>query len=295
MGKTKKNIPLYSIDTFRSHETQGYPYQVEIFDANRHFGVEFPHRHDFYEILFIHKGSGIYIIDDIEYEITPPCIFFLSSGQVHELTISKDIEGYIFLFTADFYNLHHQNKGKLLEFPFFLSTERRNPPLKLKNISDIEFIKQLYQRAIDTSNADTIFKTEIIESLLHALLVTSKSLYPINDPEAQTNKSNILVKNFLALLESNYHKHLRIQDYASALNISPNHLTYVMKQVTGKTTNELIQEKQIIEIKRLLLYSDLNINEIAEKMHFIDQSYFTKFFKSHCGISPLQYRKLQKN
>lgn len=289
--KKIKNIPLYSIDSFRSIDKKGKPYQVEVFDANRHFGVEFPHRHDFYEILFLSKGTGIYKIDDIEYEIQPPCIFFLSSGQVHELILSKDIEGYIFLFTSDFYNIHQQNKSKLLEFPFFLTTERRNPPLIINKKTDKDFITGLFVKAIEIAGSEIGNNGEMIESILNLLLVTFKSLYPSVEIDAQTNKSNILVKNFLVLLESNYYKNLKIQDYAEKLNVSPNHLTYVVKQITGKTSNELLMEKCILEIKRLLLYSELGISEIAVKMNFIDQSYFTKFFKKQVGLSPLVYRK----
>src|ERR1035437_4794451 len=143
----KTNIPVHKLDKFHSDKDRSNLYQVEVFDANRHFAVQYPHRHDFYEVLFLTKGSGYHIIDENQYEIHPPCIFFLSPGQAHSLSLSTDIDGFIFLFTSEFYLLNQKNKSRLLEFPFFFSTERNNPPLLLQNEHDVAFLCQLFIRA----------------------------------------------------------------------------------------------------------------------------------------------------
>ncbi|MDR1761986.1 MAG: AraC family ligand binding domain-containing protein, partial [Bacteroidales bacterium] len=78
--KHTQSIPVYSLQNF-SKEQLNRQFQVETFDANRHFAVEYPHRHDFFEILFLSKGSGRHIIDSNVYEVKPPCVFFLSPGQ----------------------------------------------------------------------------------------------------------------------------------------------------------------------------------------------------------------------
>lgn len=67
------------------------------------------------------------------------------------------------------------------------------------------------------------------------------------------------------------------------LAITPNHLTQTVKQLTGKTSNGIIQEKQLLEIKRLLIHTNLGVSEIANQLNFADQSYFTKFFKKLTG------------
>ena len=74
------------------------------------------------------------------------------------------------------------------------------------------------------------------------------------------------------------------------LNITSNHLTQVLKQFTDRTTNDILQSKQLLEIKRLLLHTNLGVSEIAHQLNFADQSYFTKFFKKTTGMTPMKFR-----
>ena len=284
------NIPIYSLDRFSSSDKQGKGFQVEVFDANRHFSVEYPHRHDFYEVLYLSGGSGYHIIDSNKYKIEPPCVFFMTPGQTHKLELSHDIDGYIFLFSPDFYLLNQSNKNKLLGFPFFHSVNRQNPPLYLANTNDNLFLKNLFERGcIEVKNDND--NQEIIRSLLDLILLTCNRLYPNENGVLLNNKGHILVKKFLQLIEENYQKNLKVNDYADILAITANHLTQLVKQITGKTTIEILQEKNILEIKRLLLYTNLSVTQIATQMNFVDQSYFTKYFKKCTGQTPLDFRK----
>jgi AraC family transcriptional regulator, transcriptional activator of pobA len=288
---TKPNkIPIYGLDKFRSADKNGKDFQVEVFDANRHFSVEYPHRHDFYEVLYLSGGSGYHIIDSNKYKIEPPCIFFMTPGQTHKLELSHDIDGYIFLFSRDFYLLNQSNKNKLLGFPFFHSVSRQNPPLYLADKNDNTFFKNLFERGcLEVVNNHN--NEEIIRSLLDLILLTCNRLYPEGNDNLKNNKSHILVKKFLQLIEENYQKNLKVNDYADRLAITANHLTQVVKQITGKTTIEILQEKNILEIKRLLLYTNLTVSEIATQMNFADQSYFSKYFKKSTGQTPYEFRK----
>ena len=122
-------IPVYSLHDFSSSENESQQFQVEVFDANRHFAVKYPHQHDFFEVLYLLKGSGFHVIDGNKYEINPPCVFFMSPGQAHKIEFSNDIEGYIFIFTAEFYLINNSNQNRLIEFPFFFTIRQDNPPL----------------------------------------------------------------------------------------------------------------------------------------------------------------------
>jgi AraC-like DNA-binding protein/mannose-6-phosphate isomerase-like protein (cupin superfamily) len=281
-----KGIPVYSLDKFRKSGAGNLMYQVEVFDANRHFKVTYPHRHDFYEVLYLSNGSGFHIIDSNKYEIKPPCIFFLSPGQAHRLELSSDIDGFIFLFTAEFYLVNQTNKNKLLEFPFFFSVSQNNPPLIIHDKNDDNFISGLFSRG-----CDEIEKVDIIHSILEVLLLTCDNLYPEEFTSVQKGKGQIMVKNFLKLIEENYQNNLSVSEYAQMLAVTPNHLTQLVKQITGKTSIELLQDKLIVETKRLLIHSNQTVSQIADMMNFGDQSYFTKYFKNKTGITPLQYRK----
>lgn len=289
MTKSNINIPIYSIDKFSSSDNPNKRFQVEVFDANRHFKVEYPHRHDFYEVLYLSGGSGFHIIDSNKYKIEPPCVFFMTPGQTHKLELSKDIDGYIFLFARDFYLLNQSDKNKLLTFPFFHSVTRQNPPLLLRNNDDDIFLKSLFIRGANYVKNQTE-TDEIIRSLLDLILLTCVQLYPREHSILPNNKGHITVKKFMLLIEENYKQNLNVNDYAKMLSITANHLTQLVKFTTGKTTIEILQEKNILEIKRQLLYTNLTVTEIAAEMNFADQSYLTKYFKKSTGQTPLQYR-----
>lgn len=285
-----EQLPVYSLHNFSSPERKSQQFQVEVFDANRHFSVKYPHRHDFFEVLFLQKGSGFHVIDGNKYEITPPCVFFMSPGQAHKLELSNDIEGFIFIFTSDFYLLNRSNPNSLIEFPFFYTIHQDNPPLLLGNADDVRFLEMLFHRGIQEISSNDSANTELLRSLLDLILTTCATLYPINENSLNKGKGQILVKRFFHVLEENYQRNLSLSEYAGMIGITTNHLTQTVKLLTGKTSSQIIRSKQLLEIKRLLLHTNLNVSEIAAQLNFEDQSYFTKFFKRETGLTPLQYR-----
>lgn len=287
---SSEQLPVYSLHNFSSPERKSQQFQVEVFDANRHFSVKYPHRHDFFEVLYLHHGSGYHVIDGNNYEIKPPCVFFMSPGQAHKLELSNDIEGYIFIFTADFYLLNRRNPNSLIEFPFFYTIHQDNPPLHLTNPEDVRFLEALFRQSIAEANANGESKMEMLRSILDLILTTCAARYHENEHLSQKGKGQIMVKQFFHLLEENYAQNLQINRYAEMIGVTPSHLTQTVKMLTGKTSSQMIKAKQMLEIKRLLAHTNLSVSEIASQLNFEDQSYFTKFFKRETGLTPLQFR-----
>ncbi|MCX6238916.1 MAG: AraC family transcriptional regulator [Bacteroidia bacterium] len=251
---------------------------------------KYPHRHDFFEVLYLQKGSGYHVIDGNKYEIKPPCVFFMSPGQAHKLELSQDIEGYIFIFTADFYLLNRSNQNSLIEFPFFYTIHQDNPPLLLHNEGDIRFLGTLFRQGITEIDQTGDHTLEMLRSILDLILTTCAARYPVNDNLLNKGKGQILVKKFFHLIEENNQNNLSLSDYAGLIGVTANHLTQTVKVLTGKTSLQIIKSKQLLEIKRLLVHTSLNVSEIANQLNFEDQSYFSKFFKRETGLTPLQYR-----
>ncbi len=287
------NIPTYGINKFNRSSQPEIHYQVEVFDANRAFQVEYPHRHHgFYEILYLKAGTGNHVIDFKSYEIKPHSIFFLSPGQVHTLDLSDDISGYIFLFTSEFYLLNKQNKNRLLEFPFFFHLQEETPPLYLEASSGIEKADYLFRQACEALLLeDREDKEESLAAILDLILLYCKQAYPVNMAVKNTNRRSMLVKRFKQLIEENYHLNFAVRDYAEKLAVTPNHLTETVRELTGRTSNDMIHERTIIEAKKLLRYTELSVSQVAYELHFKDPSYFARFFKKHAGLSPDQFRK----
>ncbi|WP_321374800.1 AraC family transcriptional regulator [uncultured Draconibacterium sp.] len=289
MKSRAENIPVYSLHNFSSEERASQQFQVEVFDANRHFAVKYPHRHDFFEVLYLQKGTGSHVIDGNKYDIEPPCVFFMSPGQAHKIEFSHDIEGFIYIFTSEFYLLNQRNPNRLIEFPFFFTIRQNNPPLLLTEKSDMLFLENLFKKGIEEIKQEDAYSVDILRSVLDLILTTCAALYPY-DENRWKGKGHIVVKKFFQLLEEHFHENLSVAEYADIMALTPNHLTQTVSQLTGKTSSQVIKSKQIIEIKRLLAHTNLSVSEIATTMNFPDQSYFAKFFKREVGLSPLQFR-----
>ncbi|ABG57989.1 helix-turn-helix domain-containing protein [Cytophaga hutchinsonii] len=292
MKHKPEHIPVYSIDKFSKKTADGAQYNVEIFNKDRDFKVAYPHRHDdFYEILFITKGTGTYIIDLQEYEIKPNTVFFLSPGQIHEISFSPDIYGYIFLFSSGFYLSNKNDPYKLFEFPFFYSLQYNNPPLYLTKASAIEELDSLFKKAILEVNTDALDSQEATHALLDLILIQCKRLYPQADG-TQLKKGHILIKRFKQLIEEKCTENIGVKEYADMLHVTANHLSETVKEFTGRTPTDFINDRMTLEIKRLLTHTQLTVQEIAFQLHFSDQSYFSKYFKKTSGVSPTEYRKI---
>ncbi|KAF0234493.1 MAG: hypothetical protein FD181_3678 [Prolixibacteraceae bacterium] len=293
MNSKSENIPVYSLHNFSSNGRISQQFQVEVFDANRHFSVKYPHRHDFFEVLYLSKGSGFHIIDGNKYEIQPPCVFFMSPGQAHKIEFSSDIEGYIFIFTSEFYLINQTNQNRLIEFPFFFSIRQENRPLILESKEDILFLETLFKKGIAEIAKGENYSVDLLRSVLDLILTSCAILYKTDKNLLTKGKGNVVVKRFLQLVEENYQNNLSVNEYADKLAITPNHLTQTVNQLTGKTSSQIIKSKQVLEIKRLLVHTNLTVTEIANSLNFPDQSYFTRFFKRETGFSPMQYRSNQ--
>ncbi|MBC7390154.1 MAG: helix-turn-helix domain-containing protein [Opitutaceae bacterium] len=291
--ENNKRIPVYGIDRFSRGPNKKIEYQVEIFDNTRNFKVTYPHRHDdFYEILYITNGTGYYTIDLYPFEIFPGAVFFLSPGQVHELVLSDDIKGYIFLFSSTFYHFNKSNPFKIFELPFFYTISPNSPHLILKSDIQKNLVSDLFLKAISESENELIEKDDAIRALLDLILISCKRMFQ-ELPEEGSLKGLVLVKRFKQLIESNCNQNMSVKDFAELLKITPSHLSETVKNITGRTSTDLINDRTIIEIKRMLLQTDLSISEIGYKLNFSDQSYFSKYFKKLTGVTPQHFRSVK--
>ena len=100
-----------------------------------------------------------------------------------------------------------------------------------------------------------------------------------------------------SLIEEKYTTQKSAIAYAEDMNLSVKHLNRICQKTIGKTTTDVILERIILEAKRLILYSDNNLTEIARNLGYEDYSHFSKLFKQKSGMSPSQFQKmcLKKN
>lgn len=100
-----------------------------------------------------------------------------------------------------------------------------------------------------------------------------------------------ILYDFLDLLHENYRSHKRVSFYADELSLTPRHLTTVIRQASGRSVSQWIEERVVLEAQILLRNSTMTIKEIAYGLGFDDQSLFSKYFSRVAGISPVLYRR----
>ena len=133
---------------------------------------------------------------------------------------------------------------------------------------------------------------EMAGSLVNFLLLQITEIFHSQNvhPAGRVKHSDALFRLFRKLLAENYRKEHELQFYADSLHISQTYLSRVIRQVSGKTVNNYIAEALYTDARRLLVFTDLTVKEIAEQLGFSDQSSFGKFFKKKSETSPANFR-----
>ena len=133
---------------------------------------------------------------------------------------------------------------------------------------------------------------EMAGSLVNFLLLQITEIFHSQNvhPAGRVRHSDALFRLFRKLLAENYRKVHDLQFYADSLNVSQTYLSRVVRQISGKTVNNYITEALYRDARRLLVFTDLTVKEIAEQLGFSDQSSFGKFFKKKSGTSPANFR-----
>ncbi|WP_373060156.1 helix-turn-helix domain-containing protein [Zunongwangia sp. H14] len=103
-------------------------------------------------------------------------------------------------------------------------------------------------------------------------------------------RCNNIFQKFTELLSREKELSNKVKYYAQKLNITPQNLNAICRKETGQSSNEFIADHNINEAKRLLLYTDVTIGEIAHRLNFNDNSHFTKYFKRHVEQTPINFR-----
>lgn len=100
-----------------------------------------------------------------------------------------------------------------------------------------------------------------------------------------------LLADVFGFIEARYHERISLRDVASALNLSPAHLTTAVRRKTGRSVQEWIVERRMAQSRRLLVETDLTVEEIGRKVGYADPTYFVRSFRRAHGTTPLRWRR----
>ena len=110
----------------------------------------------------------------------------------------------------------------------------------------------------------------------------------------QTTDYSEITKDVLALINAHYKEELSLDQAAKRVCVTPQYLSKIFKDETGKTFKETIIDKRMTEAKRLIQDMNLNIRQIAYALGYNDPNYFIRLFKKNTGLTPKEYQRVTK-
>ncbi|NLJ42798.1 MAG: AraC family transcriptional regulator [Bacteroidales bacterium] len=218
-----------------------------------------------------------------------PCIFIALSGQILQFeTFSDNFRGLTLIMSQEFWDGFPFDNS--LEFPLSRSI-RDNPSIALEQ-EELDSMKEFFRLMQKTiRKEENPNRSEAVKYLTMALFYGfGYQFHKINEELNRRNRDR-LVENFLLLVRENYREHREMEFYAGKLNLTPKYLSKAIRQKSGKTGSEWIEDHVMLEARALLKSTDKSISQISDELNFPSQSFFGKYFKRLAGLSPMQYRK----
>lgn len=259
----EKHPPVYCLDTF-SEKAKNASFYIESLKKHlrEHAFVSDAHKHDHYLILYITNGGGTHTIDFQTYQVRKGSFFVMTPGQVHSWKLDEDTEGFIIFFEKAFSEF---NVDTLLE---------------VKDNSLDVIVHEMYKEKDLT----------ILRAWLDILLLklSKHSSQPGNQ---NLDPSTFKIRKLLQLIDKNFMKFKKPSDYGNLMNLSSAYLNNLCKKHLGKTLSDLINERIVLEAKRLFAYTDLTVSQVSDRLKFSEPSYFIRFFRKNAGITPERFKE----
>ncbi len=242
------------------------------------------HSHNYFQLVGISSGSCTIYVDDTPYPVLRDTVFLFCPEQMHAI--------------------HQSNDGaplKMLDVKFtvsdpqlFMDLTRLGGPLKLQ---DFGWFKRFFDKIILESSQQLPYYYTLISSLLFEMLVRlvreSKG-----EPTLDAEDGELAVKSFkgvdvaalMQYIDFNYARIISLEDLSNLANVNKTTLISIFKEIYGTTPIRYINRIRLRKAKELLVNTDTSVSEIADLVGFQSIHYFSRFFKSKEGYTPMEYR-----
>ena len=263
----KNSIPRY---TFYKHK-YGSELLVDVVElkyVKKFLAKSTVHTLNYYDITFITEGKGAFAVDNQSYEAIPCDVLFSKPGEIRNWDTHHIINGYALIFEEEFLSSLFKDSLFVRHLSFF-QIESFSSRLHLPDELCTRILETLHdiKMEIDSYQQGDV---HVLRALLYEVLMLLDRAYT----HAKEQHS--------------------VQYYADKLCITPNYLNEMITSTMGLSAKQYIQGKVMEEAKRLLVYTDFPIADIAFELCFSTVSYFIRSFRQHTGETPLLYRKAHK-
>jgi len=285
----KNPFPVYDVSSLSDFKQEDILIKRFAPYLSIHENLREAHKHSFYHVMLFTVGAGTHTIDFKTFPVKPYQLYFMVPGQVHSWQFEGKVDGYVLNFSVSFLQSLLLRPDYLEQFPFFNGSVDAAVIDLPENLQTR--MKELFEILVDENETDARMSVDMVQTTMLQIFILAGRL-SLDKTDANPSSYNyVLLKNFKKLIEDNYSKTRLPKDYAMMMFITPNHLNSLCKSSLGMSSGELIRNRVILEAKRLLINPVLTITEIAYKLNFEDNSYFSKFYKKQTGMTPEEFRK----
>lgn len=246
------------------------------------------HRHGYWTVFFFLDGKGKHLIDFKRVAIRSGSIHIVLPGQVHALDGGKNFFAYALMFTEDFFLMRDETTKLLMRlFRFMDIGEAVAFDLTKTEKGFFTSLLKLIQLENEGKSAN---KGAVLLDLLSVFISKCSSALPFHEQNL-TGEDSLLYIQLRHAVEKNFRRTHSVKEFASILHVSNKQLNDLCRKYTDRSALEFIHARIIVEAKRLLLFSEKPIKEIAYTLNFTDAAHFSNFFRQKSGFTPLEFRE----
>jgi AraC family transcriptional activator of pobA len=242
----------------------------------------------FYHILLF-KGKGVVNVDFVEYDFSGNIALFTTPYQ--SMKFGGMLEGNIrmLVFHGDFYCIEYHKKEVACNGLLFNNIYAQ--PFVNLNEDEYEEINGLFGKLAAELNFTDSYSRAIVRSYLQLILAISSKVKIGSLVVEEEEYAKHPVSQFKALLDTHFKKERSPSFYAEQLGIAPNTFSKQCVTYFMRSPSRLIQERVILEAKKLIHLTYMSMKEISAELNFDDENYFSRYFKKHTGVPPSQFRE----
>lgn len=280
-------IPVCGLDLFTNSESHFW--MDNLMNLLQRFPVlEYPHRQDLFMLIFIDHAQGEIHIDNQKIRLDSAKVIAIKPRCISSIDINRKAKGKIICFTEDFFSLRYNN-NILEQFSFLQDASKLFLRLNEEEKNKCMYLLEIFFKEFRLHRTESV---KVLRSYLNILLFDLERLYNPLGFVVNTSPKQQKIKEFEKLIDKDFKLNKMPAAYADLLNVTPNYLNKICKEVTNHTAGDLIRKRIIIEAQRLIHFTNYSINEIADQLGFENASYFVTFFKRQTSKTPEQFRRL---
>ncbi len=266
-------------------------------DRPEYVHLKYPFRVDCYVAAYCVEGSVNCSVNLTDYHLTTGTLLLFTPGNIVRIAEPGQADQHLRLTlicasTSFITGIGINPSRFLIEAMDVL----RDPCIHL-SADETEMLHKYVNLALDITKTNPQFIKESIGGLVSSVfyqfagfLADSKRRQDLETP-VRTSRQRQMLEQFIKLAINDHAREHMVGYYADKMCVTPKYLSKIVKEASGRSAPEWLNELLILDAKNMLRHSDMTIKEISARLNFPSQSFFFRFFKMHTGQTPTQYRE----